>query len=68
MKLKKGFDKHEGVFVRGLDKALSSFNVERQAYFGGTFIGNHVHRALKVYAYRCMQVYYVRTSVQLAKY
>ena len=31
-----------------LDKTLKTFNVERQAYYGGTFVGNHVHRALKV--------------------
>ena len=31
-----------------LDEALASFNVERQAYYSGTFVGNHVHRALKI--------------------
>ena len=46
--IKKGFDQEDGLFVKALDKALCSFNVERQAYYGGTFIGNHVHRALKV--------------------
>ena len=46
--LKKGFDKDDGVFVCSLDDALASFNVERQAYHGGSFIGNHIHRALKV--------------------
>lgn len=40
--------KKEGPFVEGLDKALASFNVYRQAYYGGTFIGNHIHRTLKV--------------------
>lgn len=44
----KGFDKNEGSFVRGLDEALASFHVERQAYYSGTFVGNHVHRCLKV--------------------
>ena len=34
--------------MQALDKALSSFNVHRQAYYGGTFIGNHVHRTLMV--------------------
>ena len=38
----------DGVFVKALDDALSSFNVQRQAYYGGTFIGNHVHRCLEV--------------------
>lgn len=27
---------------------MTSFNVERQAYHGGSFVGNHIHRALKV--------------------
>ncbi len=44
----KGFEKAEGPFVRGLDAALASFNVARQAYYSGTFIGNHVHQTLKV--------------------
>ncbi len=26
----------------------AGFNVQRQAYYGGTFVGNHVHRCLKV--------------------
>lgn len=46
--LRKGFKKEDGPFVRGLDTALHSFNVERQTYYGGTFVGNHVHRSLKV--------------------
>jgi hypothetical protein len=46
--MRKGFNKEEGPFVRALDRALSSFNVERQAYYSGTFVGNHVHRTLKV--------------------
>lgn len=40
--------KEEGPFVGCLDEALASFNVERQAYYSGSFIGNHVNRALKV--------------------
>ena len=43
-----GFTSSDGVFVKALDVALSSFNVQRQAYYGGTFIGNHVHSALEV--------------------
>ena len=46
--VKKGFPVEEGPFVRALDDALQSFNVQRQAYYGGTFVGNHVHRTLKV--------------------
>lgn len=44
----KKFRKDEGPFVRALDKALQSFRVQRQAYYSGTFIGNHVHSSLKV--------------------
>ena len=46
--LGKGFAKHDGPFVRGLDEVLDSFNVQRQAYYSGTFVGNHVHATLKV--------------------
>lgn len=42
------FHKNEGPFVRCLDNALATYNVERQAYYSGTFVGNHVNRALKV--------------------
>ncbi len=43
-----GFKTHDGPFVRTLDSTLKSFNVVRQAYYSGTFVGNHVHRTLKV--------------------
>ena len=42
--------------MKSLDDALASFNVERQAYYGGTFVGNHVHRSLKVLQYRKTQI------------
>ena len=42
------YDKHEGPFVRCLDEVLVSMNVQRQAYYGGTFIGSHVHKVLQV--------------------
>lgn len=29
-------------------RALASFHVCRQAYYSGTFVGNHVHTSLKV--------------------
>ena len=45
---KKGLSRKDGPFIRNLDAALASFNVHRQAYYSGTFVGNHVHRALKV--------------------
>ena len=44
----KGFSLKDGPFVKALDGALKSFKVERQAYYGGTFVGNHVHKTLKV--------------------
>ncbi len=31
-----------------LDKSLQFLNVKRQAYQGGTFVGNHVHKLLQV--------------------
>lgn len=46
----------EGPFVRSLDKALGVMNVHRQAYYGGTFIGNHVHKCLKVSNYNHTQI------------
>jgi glutamine amidotransferase-like uncharacterized protein len=47
LKQGKKFERTEGPFVRCLDASLATFNVERQAYYSGTFVGNHVHRALK---------------------
>ncbi len=47
-KMIKGFEKEDMIFVKCLDQALATFNVERQAYDGGSIIGNHIHRALKV--------------------
>ena len=44
----KGFKVQDGPFVKTLDTALASFNVHRQAYYSGTFVGNDVHRTLKV--------------------
>ena len=46
--VEKGFSKKEGPFVKALDDALQSVGVHRQQYFGGAFVGNHVHKALKV--------------------
>ncbi len=51
--MEKGFKKDHGPFVRALEKALKSFNVEREAYYSGTFVGNHVHATLKVYRTTC---------------
>ena len=51
----KGFEMSEGPFVCSLDKALGAMNVHRQAYYGGTFIGNHVHKCLKVNNYNTLK-------------
>eukprot|EP00731_Ephydatia_muelleri_P032533 Em0024g77a len=45
--VEKGFSIKEGPFVKALDDALQSIGVHRQQYFGGAFVGNHVHQALK---------------------
>ena len=49
VKTREQFSTEDGPVVRGLDEALKSFHVERQAYWSGAFVGNHVHRTLKVY-------------------
>ena len=46
--IEKDFKMEEGPFIKGLDQALKSFHVQREAYYGGTFIGNHIHKCLKV--------------------
>lgn len=46
--LTKGFNPKEGPFYKCLSIALAELNVDKQAYHGGTFVGNHVHKLLKV--------------------
>ena len=46
--LRDGFNIDDGPFCQGLDEALQHFKVQREAYYGGTFTGNHVHKCLKV--------------------
>ena len=61
--------KSKGPFVKTLDNALQSFGVQQQ-YFGGgggAFIGNHVHKALKVKCTCAMHVY-VNNSYNLNIY
>ena len=43
-----GLSRKDGPFIKNLDDTLASFNVVRQAYYIVTFVGNHVHRTLKV--------------------
>jgi len=42
------FDYKKGPFFCTLEESLNQLNVKRQAYQGGTFVGNHVHKLLKV--------------------
>ena len=42
------FKREDGPFFACLDKILSLMYIQRQAYHGGTFVGNHVHKLLKV--------------------
>ena len=42
------FDRNSGPIVKNLDKALNDLGVARQAYHGKSFIGNDVHKMLKV--------------------
>jgi len=53
MKVKEPFLAGEGPCVQTLDRALGDIGVERQAYYGGTFVGNHVHKCCKVHNYTC---------------
>lgn len=46
--IRKDFDVSSGEMFSSLDKTLQSLNVKRQAYQGGTFVGNHVHKLLQV--------------------
>ena len=41
-KKEKEFPLHDGPFVKGLDEALQSFQLHRQQYFGGVYVGNHI--------------------------
>lgn len=47
--VKKKFNRKEGPFIKQLERTLQSMHVQRQAYQGGTFVGNHVHKVLKVH-------------------
>ena len=44
----KGFSLSDGPFIKGLDNALKTFNVHREQYYGGIFVGNHIHKTLQV--------------------
>ena len=46
--IKKGFKFSDGPYFKSLSQTLTSINIERQAFQGGTFVGNHVNNLLKV--------------------
>eukprot|EP00731_Ephydatia_muelleri_P032711 Em0024g255a len=46
--VKKDFRSKTVPCVKELDSALQSIGVHRQQYFGGAFVGNHVHKTLKL--------------------
>ena len=48
-----GFDMDDGPFCLALDKVLATFKVFREAYYGGTFTGNHAHKCPQV----CVSIY-----------
>ena len=64
--MKKGFSVKDGPFVKELDSALQSIGVHRQQYFGGAFIGNHVHKALKVLNVTLKAVMIMHFTLQLS--
>lgn len=41
----------EGSCMKAIEQTLQSLNVQRQAYYGKCFVGNHVQKMLKVYIY-----------------
>ena len=72
-KVKKGFSLTDGPFVKGLDNSLKTFNVHRQQYYGGIFVGNHIHKTLQVpvcvhegYAH-FKQYHYLNTAIKFGK-
>ncbi len=59
--LKRKFSAASGAFYSSLEGSLKALYVQRQAYQGGTFIGNHVHKLLKLhvnYIYYCYLISY----------
>ena len=42
------FPLHDGPSVCALDKTLPDIGIEKQAYHGGLFIGNHIHKCCQV--------------------
>ena len=45
------FPIEDGPFIVALDRTLKEMKVHREAYYGGTFTGNHAHKCLQVCIY-----------------
>lgn len=46
--VEKKFQIREGPFYSTLERSLDELGVKKQAYQGGTSVGNHVHKLLNV--------------------
>ena len=46
---KDAFKLEDGQFIKALEAVLDCINVHREAYYGGTFTGNHANKCLKVF-------------------
>ena len=46
--ISKKFEPKDGPFYQCLSAALIKLNIDKQAYHGGTFVGNHVNKLLKI--------------------
>ena len=51
--------------MNSLNMALSTLHVEKQAYHGGSFIGNHVHKLVQVLVASSFKMYKLITHLQL---
>lgn len=63
-KCKDIFPAEDGPFIRALDETLGTMNVHREAYYGGTFTGNHAHKCLTVCGLLYMYTYYLHVQTQ----
>jgi len=53
----KGFNIDEGPCIKCTEKCLNDIGVCHQRYYGGIFVGNHVHTILKVYEAAYSNIY-----------
>ena len=48
IRIQSKYKSRDGPFMKSLSQSLDTLHVQRQAYHGGTFVSNHVHKLLKV--------------------